>query len=67
MPIWLAMVLVLVGGVSGEMWRAANGRAFDAEGFQMRSLQKTSGPHGREHRTPDQMFPMRNVESCEGR
>lgn len=38
----------------------------DVERLQMRQMQTTACPYGRVHRTPDQMFPLRNVESCEG-
>lgn len=32
----------------------------------MRYLQKTSRPYGWVYRAPDQVFPMRDVEPCEG-
>lgn len=33
----------------------------------MWKVQQTTGPRGRVHPAPDQMFPVRDVESCEGR
>lgn len=38
----------------------------NVERLQMWKVQETSRPYRRDDGAPDQMFPMRDVESCEG-